>query len=79
MDTTIRNLDDRAYRALRAQAVLEGRTVGDLISEAIRRYVAGATVQPRRSSLRDLQPEPFPKGNRRLSAEIDSIVYGKRR
>ena len=36
MDTTVRNLDPQAYRALRARAVLEGRTVGELISEAIR-------------------------------------------
>jgi plasmid stability protein len=39
MDTTVRNLDEHAYRALRARAVLEGRTVGDLISEAMREYL----------------------------------------
>jgi plasmid stability protein len=79
MDTTIRNLDDRAYRSLRAQAALEGRTVGELISEAIRRYLAGTAVQRPRSSLRALRPEPFPAGNERLSEEIDSVVYGPRR
>ncbi len=76
MDTTIRNLDEQAYRMLRARAVLEGKTVGELISEAIRQYLAG---QPRTSSLRELKPEPFPEGNEHLSLEIDSIAYGHTR
>ena len=78
MDTTVRNLDARTYRALRARAVLEGRTVGDLISEAIRVYLARATTVQKRGSLRALTPESFPDGNERLSLEIDSIVYGQR-
>lgn len=79
MDTTVRNLDERAYRALRARAVLEGRTVGELITEAIRGYLARATDLQKQGSLRALKPEPFPKGNERLSSEIDPIVYGLRR
>lgn len=79
MDTTIRNLDEQAYRRLRAKAVLEGRTVGELISEAIRGYLGRrASVQGTRS-LRELRPEPFPAGNERLSSEIDAIVYADRR
>ena len=79
MDTTIRNLDERAYRALRARAVLEGRTVGDLISEAIRAFLARAAEPRGGSSLRALKPEAYPEGNERLSAEIDAIVYGGQR
>ena len=79
MDTTIRNLDEHAYRALRARAVLEGRTVGDLISEAIRAYLAGGVIKRGCGSLRTLQPDEYPEGNERLSAEIDAIVYGGRR
>ena len=75
MDTTVRNLDDQAYRALRARAVLEGRTVGDLISEAIRRYLARQKVRKPTLSLRALQPEPYPEGNERLSLEVDAVVY----
>lgn len=78
MDKTVRNLDEHAYRALRARAVLEGRTVGDLISEAIRGYLVRTTTAEKRGSLRALKPEPFPEGNERLSSEIDSIVYGQR-
>lgn len=79
MDTTVRNLDEQAYRALRARAVLEGRTVGELISEAIRAYLRHGPLKARAASLRDLRPEPFPEGNERLSSEIDAIVYNGRR
>ena len=76
MDTTVRNLDEQAYRALRARAVLEGRTVGELISEAIRGYLGRCSVKQGKISLRALHPEPYPEGNEWLSAEIDAVVYG---
>ena len=79
MDTTVRNLDPHAYRALRARAVLEGRTVGELISEAIRGYLARQTVKRGGGTLRALRPEPFPQGNEEISLEIDAIVYGTQR
>lgn len=79
MDTTIRNLDEHTYRAIRARAVLEGRTVGDLISEALRAYLRRTTIRPRTASLRELKPEPFPRGNERLSVEMDAVIYGARR
>ena len=78
METTIRNLDEQVYRELRARAVLQGRDVGELLNEAIRAYLAQAGISKGRSSLRDLQPEPFPEGNELLSQEIDVIVYGDR-
>ncbi len=81
MNTTIRNLDEQAYRTLRSRAVLKGRTVGDLVNEAIRAYLAQTEVKEQRggSSLRALEPEPFPEGNEHLSEEIDGVVYGGRR
>ena len=79
MDTTVRNLDEQVYRAIRARAVLESRTVGDLINEAMRAYLARVEVRQRPSSLRRLKPEPFPDGNEHLSTEIDAIVYGEAR
>jgi Ribbon-helix-helix protein, copG family len=79
MDTTVRNLDEQAYRALRARAVREGRTVGELISEAIRSYLERPELKQGKTSLRALVPEPFPDGNEYLSSSIDDIVYGPRR
>lgn len=76
MDTTIRNLDPKAYRALKARAAALGKTVGAAVSEAMRAYVARPGGVARRGSLRDLEPRRYPRGNERLSEEIDGIVYG---
>ena len=78
MDATIRDLDENAFRALRARAVAEGRNVEDLLNEAMRAYLSRVRVTERRSSLRDLNPEPFPDGNEQLSQEIDVLDYGDR-
>ena len=75
MDATVRNLDENAYRALRARAVMERKTVGALVSEAIRGYLARPAVRRNFSTLRLLHPQLFPPGNERLSMEIDDIVY----
>jgi hypothetical protein len=77
MDTTIRNLDKEAYRALKARAALTGKTIGEVVTEAIRCYLARPDASPKRGSLRSLTPESYPKGNERLSEEIDHIVYGR--
>ena len=76
MDTTIRNLDERAYRALKARAALTGKTIGEVPNEAIRAYLARPLAGSKRGSLRDLEPEEYPPGMERLSESIDTIVYG---
>jgi plasmid stability protein len=77
MDTTIRNLDEEAYRALKARAALKGKTIGEVLNEAIRSYLGRPGDSPKRGSLSTLAPEKYPKGNERLSEEIDAIVYGR--
>ena len=74
MDVTIPDLDVDAYEAMRARAVLEGRTVSELINDAIRAYLARPV--PGTRSWRELIAEPFPPGNDNLSSEIDDILYG---
>ena len=76
MDTTIRNLDETAYRQLKARAALSGKTIGELVTAAIRSYLARPDALSKRGRLRDLRPEAYPKGNERLSEQIDAIVYG---
>ncbi len=76
VDTTIRNLDPKAYRALKARATLLGQTVGATVNEAIRAYLARPAGGARHGSLRDLEPEAYPRGNERLSKELDAVVYG---
>lgn len=75
MDKTIRNLDRGAFRALKARAAAEGRSLGQLVNEAIIGYLARpATVGT--GSLADLAPEDLGPGAETLSQEIDRIVYG---
>ncbi len=76
MDKTIRNLDASAYRALKARAAQEGKSIGRAVSEAIQAYVTRPASGPRAGSLRDLTPEPYPAEHDRLSEEIDTVVYG---
>ncbi|MGH7540071.1 MAG: FitA-like ribbon-helix-helix domain-containing protein [Gemmatimonadota bacterium] len=76
MDTTIRNLDEGTYRRLKARAALEGRTIGDVVNEAIRAFLARPERHRRTRSLADLRPEEYPEGNEELSREIDAVVYG---
>lgn len=76
MDTTIRNLDEGAYRRLKARAALEGRTIGDVLNEAIRAFLSRPDPHRRDGSLMDLRPEAYPAGNEELSRQIDAVVYG---
>ncbi len=76
MNTTIRNIDDAAYRELKARAALSGKTIGEVLNEAIRSYLAGTPPMRKGPSLRQLRPAKYPRGNERLSSEIDAIVYG---
>jgi hypothetical protein len=55
---------------------LAGKTIGEMVNEAIRSYLARPDLLPKRGSLRDITPESYPEGNERLSEEIDVIVYG---
>jgi plasmid stability protein len=75
-DTTIRNLDEAAYRRLKARAALSGQTIGELVNEAIRAYLARPEPQLDGQSLADLRPVDYPAGCERLSEEIDAVVYG---
>ncbi len=73
MDTTIRNLDQKTYRALKAQAALAGKTIGQMVNEAIAAYLARPELV-KRGTLRDFVPEEYPAGNEHLSTDIDTIV-----
>jgi hypothetical protein len=76
MNKTIRNLDNEAYEALKARPALTGKTMGEMVSEAIRCYLAQPDALPKQGSLRALRPERYPKENEHLSEEIDAIQYG---
>ncbi|CAN5295655.1 hypothetical protein BH18GEM1_BH18GEM1_10650 [soil metagenome] len=76
MDTTIRNLDEHAYREIKARAALAGKTIGQVLSEAIRAYLAAPDPHSKRGSLRELEPIAHPDEDAELSLRVDEIVYG---
>ena len=76
MDTTIRNLDEHAYRRLKAREALAGKTIGEVVNEAIHAYLSGSVPAGKQYGWEDLRPMEFPPGNERLSEEIDRVVYG---
>ncbi len=76
VDTTIRNLDERAYRTLKARAALSGQTIGELLNEAIISYLSRPSPHEKKGSLRDLVPEPYPEGCEDLSESTDRVLYG---
>ena len=76
MDATIRNLDEATYRALKARAALSGKTIGEIVNDALRAYLGRPEEAIKRRTLRDLAPEPYPEGNEDLSQRIDHVVYG---
>jgi hypothetical protein len=76
MDATIRNLDEATFRALKARAALSGKTMGEMVNEAIQAYLGRPQGGPKRRSLREWVPEAYPEGNEDLSERVDQIVYG---
>jgi hypothetical protein len=76
MDRRIRNIDERAFGALKAKAAAEGKTIDEAFNEAIRAYTATRLPFPKTGSLFDMRPTKFPKGNERLSEQVDEVVYG---
>ena len=76
MDTTIRNLDEGTYRALKARAALSGRTMGEIMNEAMQLFLGQPDPFAQTGSLNDLRPRPYPVGTKRLSEQVDREVYG---
>lgn len=76
MNTTIRNIDASTYRALKARAALEGKTIGVAVNEAIRAWLGRPAKGEKHGSLSRLTPRDYPPGNERLSESVDAVVYG---
>ena len=75
MDTTIRNLDERLYREMKGRAALTGRTLGQVVNEAMAIYLSRPQESTELISIADIKPLPFPPGDPDLSEQVDAIVY----
>ena len=77
MDTTIRNINETVYRQLKAKAALEGLSVGEAITEAIKAWL-GYRKKEKKASILDIKPVMSKRKNRMLSIEVDEILYGEK-
>jgi plasmid stability protein len=78
MDTLIRNIDASTYRAARARAALEGRAVGEVVTTALREYLAQTTVTEEATNLLDKpvenQSAAAADGNH-AGTRVDEVVF----
>lgn len=73
MDTLIRNIDAPTYRATRARAALEGRSVGEVVTTALRDYLAHNTGAENPNPLLD-QPIA-PAHDNHTGTHVDEVVF----
>lgn len=76
MDVTIRNLDEGTYQRLKARAALAGKTIGEVVTDAILAHLSRPVHAGKQYGWKDMRPMEFRPGNERLSEEIDRDVYG---
>jgi ribosomal protein S8 len=76
MDTTIRNIDENVYRKLKAKAMLEGLSVGEAVTEAIKTWLGYR--KEKKASILDIKPVSSKRKNRMLSVEVDKLLYGEK-
>ena len=76
MATTIRNVNKKLFADLKAEAVIEGLTVGEALTMAIYEWVEKRKTKKRKLNFLDLKPVSWGKGTEKTSKEIDNIVYG---
>ncbi len=75
MDTTIRNIDDATYRAAKARAALEGRSIGAVVSDALNLYLLRPAPEEKTVSILDWKPREWPGAATDLSLRVDEILY----
>ena len=75
MDITIRNMNEEAYRELKARAAIKGIKIGEALNLAIRCW-----LEEREIGKRNVVPEPsdWGKGTEMLSEEINKYLYDEK-
>ena len=76
MDITIRNIDETAYRKLKAKAALENINIGTAVAQAIDAWLGKSESKTENVSILDIKPVKMGKKNKNLSEEIDKVLYG---
>lgn len=72
MDALIPDIDDSTYRAARARAALEGRSLGELVTATLRDYLARTTGAENSAPLLD---RPAADGEHPAATYVDNVVF----
>jgi hypothetical protein len=70
------DISDDLLRRAKARAPSVHKSIGQVMNEGSRAYLALPDLLRKRGSLRDLTADSSPEGKERLSEEIDPTVYG---
>lgn len=88
MDVTIRNVDEEAWRRLKAHAAYHDMSIGEALNQVVTRELQAPHRKPKPISFFDIPPVQVPPGaETNLSARVDEILmeefnrrtYGDRR
>lgn len=73
-----KNIDEKILREFKSEAVLEGKTFGQALVEALLTWLEQRQLlrKKKKMKLSDLKPIDFGPGSERTSLEVDKIVYG---
>lgn len=76
MNVTIRDVDEAVFRRFKARAVEEGMRLGEALTQAMEMWLKQKSLKPKASFL-DIRPFNWGESSKRLSAEIDQLIYGE--
>jgi len=74
MNISVRGVEDRLFKEFKAEAIKEGKKIGEALNEAIELWLR---MRKKRVKFKlKLEPFDWGEGNERSSMEVDEIVYG---
>ena len=77
MNLTIRGLDNVVFKRFKAKAVEEGMKLGEAVTQAMESWIKQRKNSPK-VKLGEIKPFNWGKGTRRVSMEIDEVLYGEK-
>ena len=75
MQLSIKNVDDKVFRAFKAESVREGINVGHALNLAMKVWL-DKNRKTKYTTILNFKPKQWGKGTERTSEEIDAILYG---
>ena len=76
MNITVRGVDEEVFRRFKARAVEEGMRLGEALTQAMEMWLQQRSLKPK-ARLLDIRPFNWGEGSKRVSVEIDRIIYGE--